>query len=86
LRADIVEKEAADAVRDASGDETAARRAIGLAALQEKAVLWRRERVAVLHRLRLKADILKLASACAVAAAELKRMRGEGREEESYSV
>jgi hypothetical protein len=67
LRADMVEKDAAEAVRDESGDEAAVRRAIGVAVLQEKAVLWRRERDAELHRLRLKADILRLASACAVA-------------------
>lgn len=58
LRADMVEKDAAEAVRDARGEEAAARRAIGLAVLQEKAVLVRSEREAVLHRLRLKADIL----------------------------
>jgi hypothetical protein len=58
LRDDMVEKVAAAAVRAAIGVEEAARRAIGLTALQETADRWRRDRVAALQRLRLKADIL----------------------------
>lgn len=82
----MVEKAAAEAVRDARGEDAAARRAIGAAVLQEKADLWRRVRVAVLHRLRLRADILKLASACAVATSmqqQEKRERGGNEKTES---
>lgn len=63
MRDDMVEKVAAAAVRAVIGVVAAARRAIGLTALQLRADRCRREREAVLHRLRLKADILKLASA-----------------------
>jgi hypothetical protein len=59
----MVEKEAAAAVRAVIRLGAAARRAIGLTALQVRPDRCRREREAVLHRLRLKADILKLASA-----------------------
>jgi len=55
----MVEKdEALRAVRALRGAETAARRAEGRTVRALRADLWRRERVAVLHRLRLKADIL----------------------------
>lgn len=58
LREDIVEKEAAVAVRGAIRSVEGARRAIGLTALVMTLDLWRRDREAVLHRLRLKADIV----------------------------
>lgn len=58
----MVEKDEAAARRALVGVEDAARRAIGLTALHERTDRWRSEREAVLHRLRLKADILKLAS------------------------
>lgn len=63
LRDDMVEKEAAAAVRGIIGEGAAVRRAIGLTTLQLMADRCRSVREAVLHRLRLKADILKLASA-----------------------
>jgi len=54
----MVEKEDAAAARAAKGEDdeaAAARRAIGLADLQD----WlRRDRLAALHRLRLKADMV----------------------------
>lgn len=58
----MVEKEAAAAVRVVMGLEEAALRAIGLTALQLRPARCRRLREAELHRLRLKADILELAS------------------------
>lgn len=63
LREDMVEKGAAAAVRVVIGVEDAALIAIGLTALQLTPDRCRRDRDAALHRLRLKADILKLASA-----------------------
>jgi len=63
LRADMVEKEAAVAVRGVLRFVCALRRAIGLIALLTTPDRCRRVRDAVLHRLRLKADILQLASA-----------------------
>jgi hypothetical protein len=62
LRADIVEKGAAIAVREAIGVDEAVRRAIGLIVLQVRVARCRSVREAVLHRLRLMADMIKLAS------------------------
>jgi hypothetical protein len=58
-----VEKEEAVTARAEIGVEGVARRAIGLTALLMTEERWRRARDAVVHRLRLKADIVKLASA-----------------------
>lgn len=63
LRDDMVEKGAATAVLVVIGVEAVARRAIGLSALQLTAERCRREREAALHRLRLMADMIELASA-----------------------
>ena len=63
MREDMVEKEAAAAVRAVNGVEREALRAIGLIALELTVDRWRRDRVAVLQRLRLKADMVKLAYA-----------------------
>lgn len=63
LRLDMVEKEAVAAVRGTIGVEGAVRRAIGLSARLMTPDRWRRFREAVAHRLRLKADMVKLASA-----------------------
>ena len=54
----MVEKDDAAAVRDVIGFEGAVRRAIGLIALVTTLDRDRRFREAVLHRLRLKADML----------------------------
>lgn len=54
----MVEKEEAATRRGLEGDDDAGRRAIGLTARHERADRWRRDREAVLHRLRLKADML----------------------------
>lgn len=62
MRDGMVEKRAGAAVREVIGLEAAVRRAIGLTALLMTPDRWRRFREAVLHRLRLKADIIKLAS------------------------
>jgi hypothetical protein len=62
LSDDMVEKGAATAVRVVIGVVEAVRRAIGRTALQLTPARCRRVREAVLHKLRLKADILKLAS------------------------
>jgi hypothetical protein len=61
LRDVMVEKEEAAGVRDTRGLEEAVRRAIGVMALVMTLDRDRRFREAVLHRLRLKADILQLA-------------------------
>jgi hypothetical protein len=58
LSADMVENFAAIAVREVKGVDGVVRRAIGLAALLKTLDRWRRFREAVLHRLRLKDDIL----------------------------
>jgi hypothetical protein len=58
LRAVMVEKDDAAAVREVIGFEGAVRRAIGLIALVTTLDRDRRFREAVLHRLRLKADML----------------------------
>jgi hypothetical protein len=58
LRDAMVEKDDATAVRDVIGFEGAVRRAIGLIALVTMLDRDRRFREAVLHRLRLKADML----------------------------
>ena len=58
MREVMVENEEAATRRAVAGVEDAARRAIGLTALLERADRCRRDRDAVLHRLRLKADIL----------------------------
>jgi hypothetical protein len=63
LRDDMVENEAATAERAIIVLEDAARGTIGLAALQKTPDRCRRVRDAVLQRLRLKADILELATA-----------------------
>jgi hypothetical protein len=59
----MVEKEEAAGVRKVIGFEVAVRRAIGVIALLMTPDRDRRFREAVLHRLRLKADILQLAFA-----------------------
>jgi hypothetical protein len=56
--ADMVENAFAEVVRKAKGVDWAVRRAIGLAALLKTLDRWRRFREAVLHRLRLKDDML----------------------------
>jgi hypothetical protein len=61
LREVMVEKEDVVPVREVMGLEEAVRRAIGVAALVMTPDRDRRFREAVLHRLRLKADILQLA-------------------------
>jgi hypothetical protein len=62
LRADIVEKGADIAAREAIGLDEAVGRAIGLIALQVRVDRCRSVREAVLHRLRLMADMIRLAS------------------------
>jgi hypothetical protein len=61
LREVMVEKDDAAAVRGVMGFEEALRRAIGVMALLMTPVRDRRFREAVLHRLRLKTDIIQLA-------------------------
>lgn len=58
LRDDMVENAAAVLVLVATKLDWGARRAIGLTALETTLDRWRRFREAVLHRLRLKDDIL----------------------------
>ena len=62
LRADMVEKGATTAVREVIGVDEAVRRAIGLIVLQVRVDRCRSVREAALHRLRLMADMIKLAS------------------------
>lgn len=62
MRADMVEKGAAIAAREAIGIDEAVRRAIGLIVLQVRVDRCRSVREAALHRLRLMADMIKLAS------------------------
>jgi hypothetical protein len=57
----MVEKEDTATLREAMGFEGAIRKAMGLMALFTRPDRERRFREAVLHRLRLKADILRLA-------------------------
>ena len=57
MRADMVEKALALAVRAVIGFDCGVRRAIGLTALLKTLDRWRRFREAVLQRLRLKDDI-----------------------------
>lgn len=61
MREVMVEKELAAAARGAIEVVGAARRAIGLIARLMTLDRWRRVREAVLHRLRLKADMVSLA-------------------------
>lgn len=61
LSADMVEKDVAATVRDVIGVEIAVRSAIGLMDLLMTPERERRFREAVLHNVRLKADILQLA-------------------------
>jgi hypothetical protein len=62
LREVMVEKEDVVPVREVTGLDEAVRRAIGVAALVMTPDRDRRFREAVLHRLRLKTDILQSAS------------------------
>jgi hypothetical protein len=62
LREVMVEKELAVAARGAIEAVGAARRAIGLIARLRTVDRWRSVRDAVLHRLRLKADMVSFAS------------------------
>ena len=62
LREVMVEKELAVAARGAIEAVGAARRAIGLTARLSTVDRWRSVRDAVLHRLRLKADMVSFAS------------------------
>lgn len=61
MREAMVEKELAVAARGAIEAVGAARRAIGLIARLRTVDRWRSVRDAVLHRLRLKADMVSLA-------------------------
>jgi hypothetical protein len=62
LRADMVEKGAATAAREVIGIYEVVRRAIGLIVLQVRVDRCRSVREAALQRLRLMADMIKLAS------------------------